>query len=326
MTHSKKRYVWIDYMKVYGLYFIVLGHFFPTYSSYIYAFNVPLFFVISGILSRKEENFETFIIKSMHNLVIPVCIIMIIQYIWDIMMHSSISFDIKSLRRFVNAIIGMHGIYCGGGLNTCWFIYTLFVLKLLHQALSKRMLLVLLILLPTTAVLLAKNSIAPGNSILNVTVAYPFFWLGIFIRTQLDLKKSYKIMPLTLSISTCISIFILFVVGKNNGNVWIYLNGYGKYLPLYIIGGISGTYIVYVMSILSERYLGTSRYLKLLSVGSIIILGFHYGIIIDCMHLCKISINDYNAILYSFVIMLLFIPINMFFENFFPIILGKRLK
>lgn len=326
MTQQKQHYVWLDYMKVYGLYFIVLGHFFPTYSSYIYAFNVPLFFVVSGILSKKEDKFETFINKSMHNLIIPVCIIMVIQYIWDITMHSDMYFDVKSLRRFANAIIGMHGIYCGGGLGTCWFIYTLFVLKLLYQTFSKRILLVLLFLLPITAVLLIKNGIAPGNSILNVTVAYPFFWFGNALRSRLGLLNNIKLMSRTTYITTCICFIVLLFVGKYNWKVWIHLNAYGRYLLLYIIGGLTGTYVVYVISILSERYWGASRFLNVLSVGSIVILGFHYGIIIDLIYLCNLNVNDYNAIFYSFAIMMLFIPINMFFEKYCPMIFGKRLQ
>lgn len=323
MEQKKIYYPWIDWMKVYGMYFIILGHFFPSYASYIYAFNVPLFFIVSGVLSKKEHSFKTFIIKSLYNLIIPVCIIMIIQYIGDIALNPNISFGTKSLMRFANAIIGMHGIHYSGGLGTCWFIYTLFLLKLSYQIFPKQILQVLLILLPVIAVLLIKNKIAPGNAILNATIAYPFFWFGTFLHRYLNTLNNINLCQKTF-ILACISLFMLIIIGRFNWTFYMYLNAYGRYLLLAIIGGIAGTYIVYIMSILSEHYFKTNKYLKLLSVGSIVILGFHYNFI-DLVHLYEINTNDYNVILYSLIIMLLFIPINMFFEKYCPIIFGKRL-
>lgn len=51
----KERHTWIDWMKLIGMLFIVWGHFFPTHASnWIYAFNVPLFFCISGSLTNSR--------------------------------------------------------------------------------------------------------------------------------------------------------------------------------------------------------------------------------------------------------------------------------
>lgn len=118
----------------------------------------------------------------------------------------------------------------------------------------------------------------------------------------------------------------MIIVGRFNWLPWIHMNAYGRYLLLYILGGFVGTYVIYIVSILSECYFGTSIYLNLLSDGSIVMLGFHYSIIIDFIHQCRLNVNDYYAILYSIGIMLLFVPINMLFEKYCPIIFGKRLK
>lgn len=49
----KERRIWIDWMKVVGMLFIVWGHFTPNIMhNFIYAFNVPLFFCISGALTN----------------------------------------------------------------------------------------------------------------------------------------------------------------------------------------------------------------------------------------------------------------------------------
>ena len=53
---KKTRVAWIDWMKTIGIYFIVLGHFFSIGYKFIYVFNVPLFFLISGFLCKKEKD------------------------------------------------------------------------------------------------------------------------------------------------------------------------------------------------------------------------------------------------------------------------------
>ena len=51
----KERKIWIDWMKVIGMLFIVWGHFTPDLmKNFIYAFNVPLFFFISGGLTKAK--------------------------------------------------------------------------------------------------------------------------------------------------------------------------------------------------------------------------------------------------------------------------------
>lgn len=54
------RLEWIDWMKSLGIYLIVLGHFYSVGEKFIYIFHVPLFFLISGILSKREEDDSIF--------------------------------------------------------------------------------------------------------------------------------------------------------------------------------------------------------------------------------------------------------------------------
>lgn len=54
------RMSWIDWMKAWGMYFIVLGHFFSIGSAYVYVFNVPLFFIVSGFLYKYDKGTHEF--------------------------------------------------------------------------------------------------------------------------------------------------------------------------------------------------------------------------------------------------------------------------
>lgn len=61
MAHSGERVVWIDWMKTLGIYFIIAGHCFGPGYKIVYAFSVPLFFVISGFLYKIESVFHVFL-------------------------------------------------------------------------------------------------------------------------------------------------------------------------------------------------------------------------------------------------------------------------
>ena len=49
------RKIYIDWMKIIGIYLVVAGHFFPIYNQYVYVVSAPLFFFISGFLSKIEK-------------------------------------------------------------------------------------------------------------------------------------------------------------------------------------------------------------------------------------------------------------------------------
>ncbi len=51
----QQRKNWVDWAKVLGMFFIIYGHCFPeTMTNFVYAFNVPVFFLISGYLCKKS--------------------------------------------------------------------------------------------------------------------------------------------------------------------------------------------------------------------------------------------------------------------------------
>lgn len=57
---AKVRFYWVDWMKVIGMFLIIWGHLFPKHSyDFIYSFNVPLFFCISGFLGGGAAKIKT---------------------------------------------------------------------------------------------------------------------------------------------------------------------------------------------------------------------------------------------------------------------------
>lgn len=60
-----KRLKWIDVLKGIGMYLVILGHTHFASRGVIYAFHMPLFFLISGMFfSYKKISTKEFVIKK----------------------------------------------------------------------------------------------------------------------------------------------------------------------------------------------------------------------------------------------------------------------
>ena len=174
------RIEWIDWMKTIGIYFIVLGHFFPLGDKYIYAFSVPLFFVISGFLCKKEPEHRVFWKKIFSNLIIPMLIIVSVNFLYDCMLaliKGGIDERCNVIKWGIKLCLGFHG-----ALGNCWFIYTLVVMKIVFQISSNKIfyaIVVLCILLSYIYNAYLPSLLPSSNSIVNVTTAFPFFGIGM---------------------------------------------------------------------------------------------------------------------------------------------------
>lgn len=327
--YAAKRLLWVDYMKVIGMYLIIAGHFFTIGNKYIYTFSVALFFCISGFLCKKEREHSLFWKKLWYNLVIPMFFICILNLAWKTqseIRHNT--FNVESLcAYFLYLICGFHK-----ALGPMWFVYTLIFLKLIFQFSSTKLHYILLFISPImtiTANHFLYGTFEPStemglyaNAIANTTISFPFFIIGNYIKRYKVVLNLYK--PTLKSIFiVIICTSIIFVCGRFNDIVFMYLNGFGSNYIMFIMGSISGTILIFIIS----KYLSCfkSKQIIILSTGSIAILGFHM-IILNFTRsiLTTPSWKDY---IMAVGIMILFIPIIFFLEKFSPFLLGKyRIK
>ncbi len=136
MGKSTPRLVWIDWMKTWAMYFIIAGHCWVPGNKFIYVFSVPCFFILSGFLSKREDDAEIFWKKLLWNLFIPMClyftITSVVQFAVQIVKGT---FKVSFLYQApLLAAVGMQGQnYAAGGLKAMWFVYTLLICKILLQ-------------------------------------------------------------------------------------------------------------------------------------------------------------------------------------------------
>lgn len=321
---ESQRLLWIDYMKAIGMYLIVLGHFFPIGHKFIYVFSVPLFFIISGFLSKRESNQREFWKKLWYNLTLPMIIITLLAYsvrtLGDIVLGR---YNIEGLIKLpINLILGMWDI-----LKECWFIYTLILIKIVFQytrgyiidlVLTLLFLLISWIIYIEEFVIFGYNILQNPSSAINLFCCYPFFIIGFYMAKFKRYLSSYKVTPITI-IYFLVCLACVYICYIYNGDVKMYTADFGNNIVLYLLGGVCGTSMIFFICKYLERY--NFKWLKTISQGTIIILGFHIFLV---QILRKIfpepSFLDY---VWSLLIIFLFIPVITFTQRYIPILLGK---
>lgn len=315
------RLEWIDWMKALGIYLIILGHFYSLGEKFIYVFHVPLFFVISGFLNKKEANKQVFWRKLWYNLAVPMLLMAVINFVYHcILQFFKGSFSLVEAYWFVrNLIFGMVA-----GLDTLWFVYTLILLKVIYQFCHSDVLFYWIIAVMLVLAYVYNHNDFPGypfflnepNAFVDIFTAYPFFALGMLMR-------NYKVRLNALNnkfmlISAFVSgLFLVALCSTFNGYVGLFRCSYGGNILLFLVGAIAGTVMIWA---LSKLFGYAPKAVVVISRGTIIILGFH-KILIDLVR--AFFASSVLVIIYAILILLIHIPIIIATEKFFPLMAGK---
>lgn len=198
----KKRIIWVDYLKAFACFLVVLGHILQSFQVasvdphtnitsfiiwFIYLFHMPLFMCMSGYLyckTKKDftwEYYKKFEIKKIINLVIPYLTFYLIYLGINVMFSSSVNTP-KGLEELIGIINNPMAPY--------WFLYALLsifiVVPLLEKMLknnSKKVFMVFVLLKILS--LFIETNIYFIDSIMSYAI---YFYMGIFISDKNKLK------------------------------------------------------------------------------------------------------------------------------------------
>lgn len=315
------RILWLDWMKVWAILAIIWGHFFSKGYVYLYVFNVQVFCVISGFLYKKTDNWKICITKCFWQLFVPTLIMSFIMqleaYLRCLILGQA--YDISWLWYFEWLLLGHR--WCMG---PCWYFYTLIVMRMIMQALpvKKWVYGILFVMLSAVAIYLHQIGFEVSNANVNVVVCMPLFMIGVLLKPLKnicnDLQNYYVEGTLLI-----VAIMLIFFCGNYNGYVWMYKNGFGNNYALYLLGGMAGTLMLYVVSLWLSR-LPYRNMVQTLSKGSILIIGLHIVIVRRLADLPdRMWEEDF---VYTLLILLAFVPIVRLAELFCPILLGNRTR
>ena len=328
MTETRvreKRLEWIDWMKALGIYLIVLGHFYSVGEKSIYVFHVPLFFVISGFLNKKEVDGQVFWKKLWYNLAVPMLLMAVINFAYhSILQFFNGSFSPADAYWFVrNVAFGMVS-----GYDTLWFVFTLMVLKIIFQYCFSRKLFYSLSVVMMVLAYVYNHIDLSGlpfflkepNAVVDVCTAYPFFALGVLLRNYKEMINALNNKVMLIAAFVC-GLLLVALCCSYNGYVGMFRCDYGENIFLFLVGGVAGTVMIWALSVLFGC---APKAIAIISRGTIIILGLH-KILIDLVWVFAApSVMD---VVFAALILLLFIPFIIATEKYFPLMAGKyRIK
>jgi len=315
---KKERLLWLDWMKVLAVLSIIWGHFFSDGHLYLYVFSVQVFCLISGFLYKKAPNWGICVKKCFWQLFVPTVIM-------SVMMHLEATFrcwmngehyDILWLWFCRWLLLGDR--WCMG---PCWYFYTLIVMRLIMQLIPEKKwaYFLLFFTLSVAAIFLHIKGVEASNANANVAVCMPFFLIGVMLKPFTAFFNNLHHWGIETLLFVC-SLVVVVLCGNFNGYVWMYLNGFGQNYVLFIIGGMAGLTMLYVVS----RWLSRMHYVNMvnsLAQGSILIIGLHIIFVrrLTCLP-DRFWVED---LAFSILILIAFIPIITLAEKWFPMILGK---
>lgn len=321
---------WIDWMKNWGMYLVILGHF-PNLDmevqKLIYAFHMPLFFFLSGYVHKTKTLAESFRI-NIRRLLVPYLFFRILGYVWwlyfSFYKHPEIySQDLTTL---LKPIIG---ILIGVGYDTdisytvyspMWFLMALFWLKMFfHFTITNRIVTFFCICFSCLSIIfLNQESFHIYFSIDCVLMAYPFFLCGYCLKDKINIVKTGNLYLFILA-------FILFVsFSLLNDRVDMNRIIYGDSIALFYISAIAGIYLSLVICF--KWFKSYNRYNHFFAVNTIIVLGIH-KYLVDIFNLL-LERYDMNLLpfkmLLSFVILLSCYPVILFCNKYIPSLVGYK--
>ncbi len=318
-TMSNERLLWLDWMKVWATLAVIWGHFFSKGDVYVYVFNLQVFCVISGFLYKKSPDWKTCLLKCFWQLLVPTIIMSTMMHLeaYFRCMALGQQYDISWFWFYKWLLLGHR--WCMG---PCWYFYSLIVIRIIMQLLPEKMWVYALVFIIFSggAIYLHVIGFEASNANINVLLCMPFFLIGVFLKPWKSVYCNlHSLLFETLLLVVSVSLVIL--CGNYNGYVWMYLNGFGYNYVLYIIGGMAGAVMLYILSLWLSRFPYRTM-IQTLSKGSILIIGLHIILVRRFTELPdRIWIEDMALAL---LILIAFVPVIRMTEMFFPFLLGRH--
>lgn len=329
-----KRFIWIDYAKSIGIYFVVLGHthLYTPLSNVIYTWLMPVFFFISGYLFSFEKNtsLKTFAWKRFKSLLIPYLWINLITYLFWLFVGRKFgddsNLDICWYSPLINTLLG-NGKQMIHNIPT-WFYICLYGLEMFYYIFFKHVkkrYIGLIILIIAGYLNYTFNPYVLPFSLNTALVGMIFYGFGYELKNRKYIFKSNIIYII-------FSLLLIIVVAHFNGRINMYKNYYGNY-PLFLVGAFSGIYLIAALSTLLSNIFKERKWITYVSKNTIIISGFHLlmfsfmkGFLVFVLHIPiaflyeKILIN----VLFAAVSLVLCLPVAYIINRYVPFIIGKK--
>lgn len=311
---EEERIAFIDWAKAICIFLMVVGHHENNriIMTYIFAFHMPAFFVVSGFLYKPHSWMKTLI-----TIAFPIVIISLVNcFVYPLIgIYSTDSLSFQFLT--IHFIQWRHGL--GESLfKGIWFIWVLVGLRfivgdIIRRKMSHK------IYLPVTIIIIIYmsleeyhvdiNTLFRGYYIGLIIPSFPFFCFGLFL-------KEMRWHPKYISQKTMIPLALLFIMLPVTNNYCDIYNG--NYGYSYIIATTNALLFTLLLFGLVNR-LPSSSFIQTISKGTLIVLGTHMPI----LRILGILLPERLSFTFPFITIYLCYYIIIACERYCPMLLGK---
>ena len=340
-----KRIRWIDVAKGYGIFLIVLGHILTTGTlrRLIFAFHVPLFFILSGLTLNTNIRFKNFLVKKFKSLMIPYftfSVISIVLFSFMIKLMPSLSEQSGFFNQLFVVLYGNSRPDIMKWNTPLWFLPCLFAVLVVVYVIERSM------------------QYNVGGAAVRLLVIIVSFVAGVLFETNVDVRLPMQMesgifmigfVEIGVILSKCdfseqvkkISAFMLISIGLLViGSLVSHINGfaevrtyyYGKNGFLFIITSVTMSMAFLLIAMLFEN----SKIWKVIGVNSMVVLLLHKFPIVFFQSICPgvksllskptTMSGTFMAILVAILVIALCNMAGYFIKKVCPESLGKKRK
>lgn len=336
---KKTRIEWVDWLKALAIIFVVIGHF-PINAKlklYLYAFHLPLFFVLSGITFNVEKykNIKEFVKHKAKGILLPyLCLNFSYFAFWAIFNKALVHTDITLVTLLKGLIFAnADKAYILNG--PTWFLPTLFLVELCGYVAIKffkddeRQ----LMLFSCFSLLLgyAESLRVPRTRMIwnlnGIPVSLFIFMAGYLFAKFYNKDKSVKkVVDGAKFYYGILFVAIGVYIALKNGRVSFGGDVYRSiiYTIISIAFNIAG-YFILITKICKLKFIG--NIMSYIGKNTLFILGFHKAVLIILKYFnVKLINNEWGAIVLALVAVALTGVTSLFVNKVCPFVVGKLEK
>ena len=334
-----QRITWLDSLRGFAMLMVVLGHVSAMSSNavlWIYAFHMPLFFMISGVVFRysKYKSLKECVIDKAKKLLLPYVFLFLINFpFWFVnwkILGSSSATPLGMLEGFLTA---NHAI--GYMTSTVlWFLPCLFLVSILfwefaHLEKIKGIKIEALVFI-CFILAWALSSYFDSPAVWHwktVPLATVFYWIGWRFghvwHAFVDKFSCGKFLPVKNLAYLCLIVLLLVVgtaVAFLNGKISMHANSYHNFALM-----LTASLALCLGFALLFIKLPEIKLFDFAGKNSITFFGFHIALLRFLEHFpyTEFFAESYPLVL-GLIVFLLLVPVSMFVNRFCPYIVGKQ--
>ena len=339
---SKKRVEWLDQLRGTAMFFVVLGHIAAIAKDQhllIYAFHMPLFFMISGATFKpgKYSSYTDCVIDKAKKLLVPYVWLYLINIIFWWVNHKILGTSTTSISDLLFGMLVSNQELAPMTSGALWFLPVLFFVSILFDGiviLSQRSskgipIEASMILLFTASIYLAmfygKDTPLHWATVPMATIFYYLGWVFMQNRTKILNLIAGKDPNNQTARYTCFAIAILAIgvmAAFANGKISMHRNDYNDF-ALMLLAALSISLALTMLMIKLPKI----KLLDFAGRNSIIFFGFHIALIrfLEAWGITSHS-TEQHVLATAILVFIAMVPVSLFVNRFCPFIVGKKYK